>query len=208
MANTSSFLLPPSACPSQISTPVTPLGSSSQNFLSLNQCFTPTTPQTAMSAPSLISPFTQQTFLVPSPSSVSTTASVLSSPESASQLVTHRKASAPEEITVIPPPPTTQQTSSASHASIEESRPYLAASSIPEISQHNLVSVTPPPSPTPSQHSHHRRNASDTSAFDKYGLLKNQIAVLEILEIFYFFFILPLDFLKYASKLYWNQNHN
>lgn len=171
MANTSSFLQPPSACPSQISTPVTPLGSSSQTFLSLNQCFTPTTPQTAMSAPSLISPFTQQTFIVPSPSSVSTAASVLSSPESASQLVTHRKASAPEEIAVIPPPPpppTMQQiSSSVSHASAEETRPHLAAASIPEISPHSLVSVTPPPSPTPSQHSHHRRNASDTSAFDK-----------------------------------------
>ena len=168
MANTTSFLQPPSACPSQISTPITPLGSSSQSFLSLNQCFTPTTPQTAMSAPSLISPFTQQTFLVPSPSSVSTAASVLSSPESASQLVTHRKASAPEDIAVIPPPPTTQQVaSSVSHASADETRPHLAAASIPEISPHNLVSVTPPPSPTPSQHSHHRRNASDTSAFDK-----------------------------------------
>lgn len=168
MVNTSSFLLPPSACPSQISTPVTPLGSSSQTFLSLNQCFTPTTPQTAMSAPSLISPFTQQTFLVPSPTSVSTAASVLSSPESASQLVTHRKASAPEEIAAIPPPLLTQQVvSSTSHTSIEEPRPYLAAASIPEMASHNLVSVTPPPSPTPSQHSHHRRNASDTSAFDK-----------------------------------------
>lgn len=172
MANTSSFLQPPSACPSQISTPVTPLGSSSQTFLSLNQCFTPTTPQTAMSAPSLISPFTQQSFLVPSPSSVSTAAAVISSPESASQLVTHRKASVPEEIAIIPPPPpTTQQVASTvSHASVEEMRPHLAAASIPEISPHSLVSVTPPPSPTPSQHSHHRRNASDTSAFDKYVL--------------------------------------
>lgn len=32
---------------------------------------------------------------------------------------------------------------------------------------HSVISVTPPPSPTLSQHSHHRRNASDTSAFNK-----------------------------------------
>ncbi|XP_023233377.1 BMP-2-inducible protein kinase-like [Centruroides sculpturatus] len=32
---------------------------------------------------------------------------------------------------------------------------------------HSVMSVTPPPSPTLSQHSHHRRNASDTSAFNK-----------------------------------------
>ncbi|XP_055941518.1 AP2-associated protein kinase 1-like isoform X4 [Argiope bruennichi] len=60
-------------------------------------------------------------------------------------------------VAVAPPP----------QSAAEEPRSYLAAASIPEISPHNLVSVTPPPSPTPSQHSHHRRNASDTSAFDK-----------------------------------------
>ncbi|CAL1287270.1 unnamed protein product [Larinioides sclopetarius] len=159
MANSPALLLPPSACQSHISTPVTPLGSSSQTFLSLNQCLTPTTPQTTVSAPSLISPFTQKTFLVPSPSSVSTAAAVLSSPES-SQLVTQRKSSTTDleaAIAVAPPP----------QPAAEEPRSYLAAASIPEISPHNLVSVTPPPSPTPSQHSHHRRNASDTSAFDK-----------------------------------------
>ncbi|XP_055941517.1 AP2-associated protein kinase 1-like isoform X3 [Argiope bruennichi] len=84
---------------------------------------------------------------------------VLSSPES-SQLVTQRKSSTTDvEATVaVAPPP---------QSAAEEPRSYLAAASIPEISPHNLVSVTPPPSPTPSQHSHHRRNASDTSAFDK-----------------------------------------
>ncbi|KAF8787776.1 AP2-associated protein kinase 1 like protein [Argiope bruennichi] len=159
LANSPALLLPPSACQSNISTPVTPLGSSSQTFLPLNQCLTPTTPQTTVSAPSLISPFTQKTFLVPSPSSVSTAAAVLSSPES-SQLVTQRKSSTTDvEATVaVAPPP---------QSAAEEPRSYLAAASIPEISPHNLVSVTPPPSPTPSQHSHHRRNASDTSAFDK-----------------------------------------
>ncbi|KAF8787775.1 AP2-associated protein kinase 1 like protein [Argiope bruennichi] len=86
-------------------------------------------------------------------------AAVLSSPES-SQLVTQRKSSTTDvEATVaVAPPP---------QSAAEEPRSYLAAASIPEISPHNLVSVTPPPSPTPSQHSHHRRNASDTSAFDK-----------------------------------------
>ncbi|KFM68949.1 AP2-associated protein kinase 1, partial [Stegodyphus mimosarum] len=169
LANSPALLLPPSACQSNISTPATPLGSSSQTFLSLNSCLTPTIPQTAMSAPSLISPFTQQTFLVPSPSSVST-ASVLSSPDSA-QLVSQRKLSTSEvptvEVASVPPPPISQQMASGLPSSTEEHRPYLAAASIPEISPHNLVSVTPPPSPTPSQHSHHRRNASDTSAFDK-----------------------------------------
>ncbi|GIX91151.1 AP2-associated protein kinase 1 [Caerostris extrusa] len=158
LANSPALLLPPSACPSHISTPVSPLGASPQTFLSLS----PTTPQTTVSAPSLISPFTQKNFLVPSPSSVSTTAAVLSSPES-SQLVTQHKSSTTDvetavAVAVVPVP----------QPATEEPRNYLsAAASIPEISPHNLVSVTPPPSPTPSQHSHHRRNASDTSAFDK-----------------------------------------
>ncbi|GFT97318.1 AP2-associated protein kinase 1 [Nephila pilipes] len=155
LANSPALLLPPSACSSHISTPVTPIGASSQTFLS---CLTPTTPQTTVSAPSLISPFTQKTFLVPSPSSVSTTAAALSSPDS-SQLVTQRKSSTTDVETAV-------AVASLPQAA-EEHRNFLTAASIPEISPHNLVSVTPPPSPTPSQHSHHRRNASDTSAFDK-----------------------------------------
>ncbi|XP_054711849.1 AP2-associated protein kinase 1-like isoform X2 [Uloborus diversus] len=162
VANSATLLLPPSACQSHISSPITPLGSTSQTLLSINQCITPTTPQTAVSAPSLISPFSQKTFLVPSPSSVSTAAAVLSSPDSSSQLVNRRKSSTEVPVLEGPVAVTTPQLSAA-----EEHRSFLAAASIPEITPHNLVSVTPPPSPTPSQHSHHRRNASDTSAFDK-----------------------------------------
>ncbi|GFS55972.1 AP2-associated protein kinase 1 [Trichonephila inaurata madagascariensis] len=83
-------------------------------------------------------------------------AAALSSPDS-SQLVTQRKSSTTDLETAVAPLP----------QAAEEHRSFLTAASIPEISPHNLVSVTPPPSPTPSQHSHHRRNASDTSAFDK-----------------------------------------
>ncbi|GFR06105.1 AP2-associated protein kinase 1 [Trichonephila clavata] len=85
-------------------------------------------------------------------------AAALSSPDS-SQLVTQRKSSTTDLETAVAVAPLPQ--------AAEEHRSFLAAASIPEISPHNLVSVTPPPSPTPSQHSHHRRNASDTSAFDK-----------------------------------------
>ncbi|GFT97321.1 AP2-associated protein kinase 1 [Nephila pilipes] len=85
-------------------------------------------------------------------------AAALSSPDS-SQLVTQRKSSTTDVETAV-------AVASLPQAA-EEHRNFLTAASIPEISPHNLVSVTPPPSPTPSQHSHHRRNASDTSAFDK-----------------------------------------
>ncbi|XP_015920664.1 BMP-2-inducible protein kinase isoform X2 [Parasteatoda tepidariorum] len=170
LANSPALLLPPTASKSNISTPVTPIGSASQTFLSLNQCLTPTTPQTTLSAPSLISPFTQTNYLLPSPSSISTTASAVSSPESAtsSHLVTHRKSSAtdvtPVEVAVIAPTPSQPPIQVLTS---EEPKNFLTATSMTDIAPHSLVSVTPPSSPTPSQHSHHRRNASDTSAFDK-----------------------------------------
>ncbi|XP_015920665.1 BMP-2-inducible protein kinase isoform X3 [Parasteatoda tepidariorum] len=97
-------------------------------------------------------------------------ASAVSSPESAtsSHLVTHRKSSAtdvtPVEVAVIAPTPSQPPIQVLTS---EEPKNFLTATSMTDIAPHSLVSVTPPSSPTPSQHSHHRRNASDTSAFDK-----------------------------------------